>query len=358
MKILVFEPLRGGHREVILSYVCRVIAEAGHEILVVDSAVGDCDIMFVQLQHMAAEAKCDLIHILSIGDWTRALFLSSIRFGLEPKKVPVVGTYYLYSALCQPLQGLAWDWVILSGAVDRLLISDDYLKERTLPAWRRRYLSYIPDPWAPDEFTLMDKHEACQKLGLDASRVRFLIFGSLGARKGIDLVCEAYATMATNNTELTVVGAWHDSLKGSATEAFLQQLLKHGQARVHASYVPEHDVSAWFCAADYVLCAYPPSFTVSSGTFTRACAAGRPTITPDCGVVGRMVREKNCGFTYQAGTTDALAVVMKRAYMMNSTSDIKCMANRAREISSKRTISQYGTAMIGAYREVVGGSHD
>jgi hypothetical protein len=201
------------------------------------------------------------------------------------------------------------------------------------------------------EFPLMSKSEACQRLGIESKRVRFLLFGSITERKGINLVVDSYTAMASVETELAVVGEWHDSLNGNRCKDVLRKLTARGLARHHSCYVPERDVSAWFCAADYVLCAYPSTFDVSSGTFTRACAAARPVITGSHGVLGRMVQAEGCGLTYETGSVRMLTATLRHALKVAETPEAWRMGQAGQGIAAQRTLAQYGGCLLRAYSE-------
>jgi glycosyltransferase involved in cell wall biosynthesis len=354
MRVLLYEPARGGHHETILGYAVAVLRDAGHSPIVVADSLASTGDELGELHRLAIAQQCDLVHVLTADGcgrrWLRELRRVSVG---SPRTVPLVATYYLYDNLAHSVRGAAWDVLVASGRVDRVLISDDTWRERMIPPWRAAYVRLLPDPWNPTDFVSRSRDAACAELGLDSKRTRFLLFGDLSARKGVDLVLHAYEQIASDSTELMLAGEWHRELNGTAAEKTLERLIESGRARIEFGYVEEAAVAAYFFASDYVLCAYPASFAVSSGTFTRALASGRPAIVAAHGAIGRKARDAACALRFETGSSPSLAESMRRAIALVGSPSYHAMADRGRAIAGERTLERFGQRLLAAYRELL-----
>jgi glycosyltransferase involved in cell wall biosynthesis len=352
MRILLYEPQTSGHRGVVLRYVERSIRSFdGISIRCSEDFESSGESSLVNVLREAERLNVDGIHILT-ADGCMRKWATDFRY-LANFRRPIICTYYLFQNLWSPNSGLAWDTLHWRGLAARVLISDDFLSERRLPHWRN-YVRYLPDPWDPAEFSEIEQQQARRRLGLHATSYVALVFGDLSPRKGIDLIISAALRLPKEST-ITILLAgvvlW-DALSPPTVDA-IQQLARTGRITLHDGFIREEDVATYFYSADVILCAYPRNFVVSSNTFTRACASGRPTLTASHGNLGRFVREHRLGCTYETGDSRSLAE--KLVEMKSSTE--WCIANenlrtRLREIASRRTLDHYARSLKSAYEEV------
>jgi D-inositol-3-phosphate glycosyltransferase len=259
----------------------------------------------------------------------------------------------LYSNFSHPVRGLIADLMLRRSGVSTVLVSDEYLESRLLPAWRRKRLMFLPDPWDPDEFAVLPKASAREALGLPPNVPLVLMFGELSRRKGVDTMLEALARLpaSTSVQGLFAGGMCSDVRKRYDTQ--IAELRAHGRLLWREEFVPEQDVAAYFCAADAVACPYPICFSVSSNTATRAAAAGRPIIVPNHGFLGRVAMERRIGLTFPTGDIQGLADCLMQVEQSAETQFLAEMGERARPLAAKRTLEHYGDALISAYSSLL-----
>ncbi len=354
MKILLYEEVSSGHHGVVLNYVQTILNRNDIAFVTVSKTLkGSPDGEYAALQHTARLHQADLIHVLSID--------GSIRNWLWCKpyhrqdQIPVVANYYRYDNLHRPLRRWAWWWMVQRGLVATLLISDDYWRERRYPARVRACLRFVPDPWWEREFPRWTLAAARERLKLSQSRRVLLLFGEIAWRKGADVLLRAFLETADPATDLLLLaGRINGDLDQTDFNALLQLGLKAGSVRLDDGFVPEAEVSVYFHACDAVACAYPAWNQVSSGTFTRACAAGRPVLASDAGVTGRTVRENDLGFLYPADDFLALKRALRAA--LAEAADRRAegtFVRAAGAIAKARNLETYETALLAAYAELI-----
>lgn len=356
MKILLYEEASSGHHGVVLNYVRTILRRQEIAFVLVDKTLkGSPEGEYAALQHTARLHQADLIHVLSID--------GSIRNWLWCKpyhrqdQIPVIANYYRYDNLHRPLRRWAWWWMVQRGLVATLLISDDYWRERRYPARVRDCLRFVPDPWWEQEFPAWTLDAARERLKLAGNRRILLLFGEITWRKGADVLLRAFLEVADPATDLLLLaGRVNGDLDHTDFHALLQAGQRAGSVRLDAGFVPEADVSAYFHACDAVACAYPAWNQVSSGTFTRACAAGRPVLASDAGVTGRTVRENDLGFLYPADDFLSLKGALRAALAEAVDKRTEgTFVRAAGAIAKARELAAYETALLAAYGHLVHG---
>jgi len=239
-------------------------------------------------------------------------------------------------------------WILLRrGFVQRILVSDDNMEERSFPGFVGRRVRYLPDPWDPEVFLSYSKNAARLALSIPSDKICILLFGEISSRKGADLLLEAFTRVADVDRHLLLlVGRVGGDLRSGPFQSLLSVGILNKSVRLIEGYIAEEDVSKYFHACDLVACTYPSWFRVSSGTFTRACAAMRPVIAPEAGAVGACMRHHDIGFCYKASSLDSLESVLAQALseaIYQSESDE--FKNACRKISDSRTLERYGAAL-------------
>ena len=344
MKILVYEPHSGGHHLTILNYIETRISLMGHDIFIHRTQLSR-ENEYAALQELASEENCDLIYSLTIDGSGRRWMLSSARRG--KRRIPHICNYYLYSNLSHPIKKWMW-WILLRrGLVQRILISDENMGGGSFPGLIERSVRYLPDPWDPEVFPPFPKNEARLALAIPSGRTCILLFGEISSRKGADLLVEAFARVADQDRHLLLlVGRVGDDLRIGRFQNFLNAGIVNKTIRLIEGYVAEEDVTKYFHACDLVACTYPSWFRVSSGTFTRACAAMRPAIAPRGGAVGECMQRHGIGFCYKASSFDSLVSVLAKALSeavyQSESGEFK---NACRKISDARALKRYGAAL-------------
>jgi len=129
-------------------------------------------------------------------------------------------------------------------------------------------------PHGIEEARVTDRAEARRALNLD-DRFTVLCFGFLAPYKGLETVLAA-AAIAGDSIRVVVAGGEHPRLAGSS--GFGEELrARFGTSAHFTGWVPDHDVSNWFGAADVAVFPYPKPFS-SSGVMALALAHRTPLL--------------------------------------------------------------------------------
>ena len=131
---------------------------------------------------------------------------------------------------------------------------------------------------------------------------RVLFVGSIGARKGVSYLLDAWADLALPNAELVLVGA---------PDAYGREAMrKHAGLFRHVPNVPKAEVAAWYRSADAFV--FP---TLADGyglVLLEAMAAALPVVTtPNCGAA---VRDGVDGFVVPPRDSQALSERIRFLY--------------------------------------------
>lgn len=350
MKVLLYEPDTAGHHGIVLSYVESVLKEGNIDFrLHVHREVGD---EYMALQNLARKEHADLIHVLFIDGRARQWLLRPPY--VSHKGIPVIANYYLYNNLNRPLRQWFWWWLLRRGLVSKLLISDNYSSERKYLPQIKKCIRYVPDPWRAADFPYFTLNNARLQLNLPIERRILLLFGDISHRKGADALLDAFLEIAQPNIDLLLLaGVVAQDLNQSEFRKQLQLGITAGTVRIDEGYISESDVSKYFFACDAVACVYPAWFKVSSGTFTRACAAGRPVLAAMSSVTGRLVADLQLGCVYTARDEAALRTGVRSILASaKSLREDAGFRQRASQIATEREFAAYSKALLTVYREM------
>jgi glycosyltransferase involved in cell wall biosynthesis len=344
MKILLYEPGDMGHRPVILRYTIKVLTEAKtawvHEI-------GENARSAWALVRRARETGCNIIYVLTVDGI--AGFTWRVSLWARIYNIRVICTYYLFNNLKEGWKSLVWRALLATGNICRVHISDDRLSvgRNGYPkqAW------FLPDPWDPDEFPMWTQENARQRLLIPGDATVFLMFGALDERKGTDLFLKASQLVsqqpATRCLLFLFAGQMTPRIKLLFDEC-RQHSDGHFRWLGNDERVPEHDISMYYYASDYLVCAYPPYFKVSSNTVTRALAAGRPIIVPAHGVNATLIHEKQCGITFATKDRASLSAALREAVRIKTEwpDRYDAMVRNGKRIAAARTLATYGHDLL------------
>jgi glycosyltransferase involved in cell wall biosynthesis len=170
------------------------------------------------------------------------------------------------------------------------------------------YATALPDGIEPQEATGTPAVTR-RNLGVEDGRRVLLLFGSLGARKGVFRLLEAVRALpdaVAQRTSVVLAG----SAPASARERLHREVAKAQHAKpvqvvLHDERIPDADVPDLLAAADVVLLPYQRHLG-SSGVLVRAAAAGKPVLGDGYGLLGAQIRRHGLGVTVDATRTDDL----------------------------------------------------
>jgi glycosyltransferase involved in cell wall biosynthesis len=168
----------------------------------------------------------------------------------------------------------------------------------------------LPDPIETTEVTAAEVNGLREKLEIGTNKQVFLVFGALTSRKGISQLLTAIGLLAEDLRDrfcLLLVG---EASLENKTE-FLSQIADLQQQYPiqiisNFEFVTESEVPVYFQLADVVLALYQRHIGMS-GILLLAAAAGKPVLSSDYGLMGRVVREYQLGMAVDAGKPEAIA---------------------------------------------------
>lgn len=345
MRILVFEPAKGGHHLVYLRCVLEDLLSAGHTLFLaaeeglqpsaaLTTALGPLlnRCQWIPLSHDAArliqgrrlnaivraqeQAKADLV-FLNCFDLISSSLFRRTAFGLPPPKSlhgkitgifvrPRIADHRVRLSFGDRLKQAGFRRLWRSNWFERLLILDETLPTALTPGLDPARFHVIPDPWSGD-FSI-DRAEARRVLGLPADKFLFMHYGTSSPRKGLPTVAAAASIVPESDAALVVAGPFSER---EGTHALLNPLVAAGRAYLFDRYIRD-DEPLFFRACDVVLLAYEGHYG-SSNIQSRAAAAARPVIASDEGLVGERVRRHRLGLTFPARDAAGLAAALTRA---------------------------------------------
>lgn len=353
-RVFLYETMLHGHRGVFLRYYRDALTHGGYDTVVCTEPLPEHDTpnLVDALDERAAANDCDIIHVLTFEGFGPKWI--KYRNRLRRKGRPVVASYYLYNNLVGYVKGLPWDLLFGRGLLDRILVSDDFLAERSIPPWRRRKISYVPDPWDPLQFLPWDRSVAKARLSLPTNRKVLMVFGALKQRKGMELLFEAIERLgALNQNFLILLAGVLDPYYCTGTAAaMIAHLSAKGLIRVDNNYLDESSGSVYFHAADFVVCPYPLSFQGSSNVYTRACAAGTPAIVSDHGVMGRLVRRTGAGMVFQPESVEDLARCLREVLQLQTGPRLAAMVAAGHTLAAGKKLECFEQAVQAAYAQI------
>ncbi len=191
--------------------------------------------------------------------------------------------------------------------LDALIVLDPSLKNALLewvqlPASETNRVWLFPHPMNTLEADY-DQSQARRQLSLRLDETVLLCLGTLRRDKRIDLTLQAFNGIPSSR--LVIAGPRCD-LDAAEIKRMVLEYADPARVTLEVAVLSEARMRAYLAAADVVLLPYSPGFKGQSGILTWACAAGRPVIASDVGVLGQTVREAGIGFTIEPGNVQSL----------------------------------------------------
>jgi starch synthase len=166
-----------------------------------------------------------------------------------------------------------------------------------------------------------------------APGVRFLCAGAVNARKGIPLLLEAWRTVATPESRLTIAGA---------LRADRRHLLEGIEGLALRGAVPHAEMPDLYSSSDVLVF---PSYHDGFGlVILEAMAAGLPVIATSASAGPDLIADGEDGFVIDAGDRDALAARMQR--LARDPGLVQRMGQAARDKARQHTWQRYGEAWL------------
>ncbi len=177
---------------------------------------------------------------------------------------------------------------------DGFLTMSESVKQDLLDLNLNQPITYVPHPMYDTFGPAISKQEAKQKLGFNQNTNYLLFFGFIRKYKGLGLLLDAFADerFKALNLKLIVAGEFYEDKK-----PYLEQIEKLGlQDRVLVcdDFIPNNQVSTYFCASDVVV--QPYLNATQSGVTQIAYYYNKPMIVTNVGGLAELVPNNKVGF--------------------------------------------------------------
>ena len=153
---------------------------------------------------------------------------------------------------------------------------------------------FIPHPMYDNFGEMIDKKEAKLALNLDPTIHYLLFFGFIRAYKGLDLLLKSFAKsgLKDQNVKLIIAGEFYED---SQPYFDLMKTLNIEEAIVkHHEFIPNSEVSKYFCASDMVVQTYHSA--TQSGVTQIAYHFNKPMLVTDVGGLAETVPNGVVGY--------------------------------------------------------------
>ena len=177
---------------------------------------------------------------------------------------------------------------------DGFLTMSESVKQDLIDLKLTQPIAYVPHPMYDTFGTAIDKNEAKKLLGLDTDTNYLLFFGFIRKYKGLGLLLNAFADerLKALNIKLIVAGEFYED-----KNPYLEQIEKLGlkdRVIVCDDFIPNNQVSTYFCASDVVV--QPYLNATQSGVTQIAYYYNKPMIVTNVGGLAELVPNNKVGF--------------------------------------------------------------
>jgi D-inositol-3-phosphate glycosyltransferase len=194
-------------------------------------------------------------------------------------------------------------------ACDGFLTMSEAVKQDLLAFNTGKPINYVPHPMYDNFGPAMAKEEAKTGLGLDKDTRYVLFFGFIRAYKGLKLLLEAFADSRIEELglKLVVAGEFYED-----ATPYYEQVAKlglTGRVIMKNDFIPNSEVSKYFCAADLVV--QPYLHATQSGVTQVAYYYNKPMVVTNVGGLAELVPDGKVGYVTEVnGTAIADAIVL------------------------------------------------
>ena len=177
---------------------------------------------------------------------------------------------------------------------DGFLTMSESVKQDLINLKLTQPIAYVPHPMYDTFGTAIGKNEAKQLLGLDGATNYLLFFGFIRKYKGLGLLLNAFSDerLKALNLKLIVAGEFYED-----KNPYLEQIEKLGlkdRVIVCDDFIPNNQVSTYFCASDVVV--QPYLNATQSGVTQIAYYYNKPMIVTNVGGLAELVPNNKVGF--------------------------------------------------------------
>jgi len=198
----------------------------------------------------------------------------------------------------------------------------------------------------------MDRGSARRQLGIAEAGERVLLFfGQIKDVKGLDILFEAFgrAKEALGPCRLVVAGkVWKADFSRYQAIIDKYRLQQHVDLRIH--YIPDHEVSAYYSAADLVVLPYRKIY--QSGVLLMAMSFGTPVLASDLPGMTEIVEEGRNGYLFRTGDADDLARQLL-AVLSDETGRLSVAKQALDDMETRFSWDTIGRDLKAVYQEIL-----
>jgi glycosyltransferase involved in cell wall biosynthesis len=230
--------------------------------------------------------------------------------------------------------------LLRDGWLKQILLVDEFLAAALQKKHPAAPIFFLPDTCPPGYDG--DPLAAREDLGIPSGRNVFLFYGTGARRKGLHLAVQAMRQLPPDSPAFLLCAGQQNP--AGETAVGLAQLVRQNRARLIDRYVTVAEEKTCFAASDAVLLPYVHHFG-TSGVLSRAMSAGKPVITSDEELLGRLTRERRLGWVFPSGNVSALRDRLRQVTEL-STAGLAPFSLAARAYASIYSRAAFRTALL------------
>ena len=195
------------------------------------------------------------------------------------------------------------------GAVDGFV----YMSEQVhgeLKAYTSAPAIFSPHPMFENFGKVVERDEACRKIGIDPKVNYTLFFGLIRDYKGLDLLLEAWTKWKPEGRKLLIAGEFYASREKYI--ALIERLGLQDRVVLHDHFVADEDVRYYFSTADCLVLPYRTA--TQSGVTQIAYNFSLPMIVTRVGGLPEIVPDGRVGLVCEP-TVEAIADALQKIYV-------------------------------------------
>ena len=356
MRVLIYETGQIGHRPIYRNYYKSALEQCGVTVEMHTTPVYARHFGFNQyLQSVAEKRGCDLIHLLTLDDHTRRLFLSHPASQASSQK-PVVGTYYLYQNIVHCLKGWGIRHLFKQGKINALIVpSLMQLLSPQIMSVLPIQVYPLPDPEPPNELGVGSKPDSLKALGIsqDWARMKIvLVFGVLNKRRGVDQIVRMIEEKINITSGIRFIFAGRidrESIGGKVVDSLIR-LDKAGNAKVIDRWISSYEVALLYHIAD-VFCIMPhKKFLGGNSTVAQALKAGLTVVAPEDSIAGKCAAYYDRAVLFRRGDSYDFLRSLREAGAKERNNHSP--ERPGKDISLSVGIRDFGHLLVSAYNSV------
>jgi glycosyltransferase involved in cell wall biosynthesis len=194
-------------------------------------------------------------------------------------------------------------------ACDAFLTMSHSVLAELRPFIRNKPAAYVPHPMYDMFGPAMSKAAAREKLKLEADKPYLLFFGFIRKYKGLQLLLDAFADprIKTLDLRLIVAGEFYED-----EAPYLRKIAELGlkdRVILHKEFIPNSEVSTYFCAADAVVQTY--LHATQSGVTQIAYFYDKPMIVTNVGGLAELVPNNKVGYIVNVDKADIADAIVR-----------------------------------------------